>query len=227
VNIVRADFRTRSIEVENYFRFVRGLAEGTVELRSLPNQDVTSILPGQEELLKTLKASCYLLLYNLMESTMRNIVEAIFDDFQMKNVRYDACRSELKRIVLLNFRRRNPDKLMPKLLDLARDIITETFDKEEMFSGNLDARVIRETAERFGFTAPPSAQGWKLVTVKNARNDLAHGIKSFSEVGRDASASDLENARSQAVEILTTTIENVNTYLSKEEYLHGSASVVT
>lgn len=136
MNTVLTDFQTRAAEVENYFRFVRNLAEGTVELHNSPTGKTALPPSNQEELLKTLKASCYLLLYNLVESTMRNVIEAIFDDFQLKSIRYDACRSELKRLVLMNFRRRNPDKLMPKLLDLARDIITETFDKEEMFSGN-------------------------------------------------------------------------------------------
>jgi len=218
MNSVLTDFQTRSTEVESYFQFVRSLAEGTLEVRT-PGS-VTPLPNNQhEELLKTLKASCYLLLYNLVESTMRNLVEAIFEDFKSNEVRFDGCRSELKRLVLGNFRRRNMDKLMPKLLDLAKDVVTETFDKEEMFAGNLDARMIRETAERFGFAAPPTGQGWKLVTVKNARNDLAHGVKSFAEVGRDASASDLENARIQAVEILTTAITNVTAYLQNHEYL--------
>lgn len=222
MNTVLVDCQSRAAEVEKYFGFVRGLSEGTVSIRNSRDQqpDLNSL--EQAEFLKTLKASCYLLLYNLVESTMRNVVQQIFDEFRTRQIRYDVCRMELKRLVLLHFRRRNIDKLIPRLVDIARDIVTETFDKEEMFSGNLDAKMIRHTAERFGFAAPPKGQGAKLVTVKNARNDLAHGIKSFSEVGREASVDDLDQAKVQVVEILATTITNVSDYLTSRAYMDAT-----
>ncbi len=181
-------------------------------------------MQDHEELLKTFKATCYLLLYNLVESTMRNAIEAIFDELKTAGVGYDDCREELRREILKNFKKRDMDKLLPKLLSLARDVIHETFEGSESFSGNLDARAIRQTAMKFGFAVPAGSEFTMLQTVKNVRNDLAHGVKSFAEVGRNASPSDLEEARSQTVDILTKTLDNIRSYLSNRHYLLAPTS---
>jgi len=219
MNSVFADFQTRSNEVEGYFRFVLRLAGAEVALRETRSNGPVYSTHEHEELLKTLKATCYLLLYNLVESTMRNAVEAIFDELRTEGANFDQCREELRREILKNFKRRDVEKLLPKLLTLARDVVFETFERSEMFSGNLDARSIRMTAKRFGFAEPAGNKFWMLQTVKDVRNDLAHGVKSFAEVGRSASPSDLEEARSQTVGILAETLQNISDYVQKREYL--------
>ena len=60
----------------------------------------------------TLKASAYLLLDNLIEFTMKNAIEAIFDELQNQGVSFDDIRPELKKIILVNLKRRNPDKIL-------------------------------------------------------------------------------------------------------------------
>lgn len=211
---VFTDFETRVKEVEGYFNFVVRVAE-----EGLPaGQDLSSI-QEHEELLKTFKATCYLLLYNLVESTMRNAVEAIFEELKNTGVMFDDCRDELRQEILNNFKRRSMDKLLPRLLSLARDVVHETFEGNESFAGNLDARAIRKTAKRFGFTEPTGRDYSLLQTVKDLRNDLAHGVKSFAEVGRNASPQDLKNAREQTVEILSLTLENIKNYLENRHYL--------
>jgi hypothetical protein len=218
MNTVMLDFQTRSQEIEGYFRFVLRLAKQEVALQASAGTAGYSS-HEHEELLKTFKATCYLLLYNLVESTMRNAIEAIFDELQAKHASYDDCREELRREILKNFKKRNMDNLLPKLLSLARDVVHETFERSETFAGNLDAQTIKLTAKRFGFTEPAGNKFWMLQTVKNARNDLAHGVKSFADVGRNASPSDLELARAQTVTILTETLQNIDDYLRRQEYL--------
>lgn len=219
MNSVFADFQTRSKEVEGYFRFVLRLAEEKVSLRAADSNEAEYSTHEHEELLKTLKATCYLLLYNLVESTMRNAVEAIFDELRTQGASFDACREELRKEILKNFKKRDMERLLPKLIALARDVVFETFERSEMFAGNLDARAIKMTAKRFGFAEPVGNRFWLLQTVKDVRNDLAHGVKSFAEVGRSASPSDLEEARSQTVRILSETLQNISDYLQRREYL--------
>jgi hypothetical protein len=64
-----------------------------------------------------------------------------------------------------------------------------------LFSGNIDAREIRETAKSYGFSdktdGMKTQNGNDLLKIKTNRNDLAHGDKSFSDVGKDASAEEL------------------------------------
>lgn len=212
------DFRTRSGEVDGYFAFVVGMAERAVTLQTVPGWQLPGNL-ANDELLKTLKASCYLLLYNLVEATMRNAVEAIFEELKATRTSFDECRVELREEILKNFRKRSPDKLLTKLAAIACDVVHETFVASEIFSGNLDARSIRETARRYGFSEPTGSQFNLLLTVKNARNDLAHGVKSFVEVGRDATPDDLKDAKQQTFDILRQTLTNIEGYLTGRSYL--------
>jgi hypothetical protein len=216
---VKADFRERASEVRRYFHFVFAAANGSAEINIIKEDPDTLGIGERDELLKTLKASCYLLLYNLVESTMRNVIETIFDEFRAENVRFDDCRDEIKRLVLVNFRARNPDKLLAKLTDIACHVVTETFEAKEMFAGNIDAKEIRETADKFGFAPPSKNTGWMMRSVKDNRNDLAHGNKSFSEIGKDVTPDRLEEARKQTFVILFLTLRNVSTYLSRKKYL--------
>ena len=226
MNTVRADFDTRAAEVAGYFQFVLGLAEERLHVCK-PGSTEKAFPPDDHEgLLKTLKAGCYLLLYNLVESTMRNAIEAIFDELRTKKVGFDACREEIKQEVLSNFKKRNVDKLLPRLLDLARDVVVETFERSETFGGNLDAQTIRKTATRYGFPAPDGTKSWMLRTVKDNRNDLAHGVKSFADVGRNALPSELEEARKQTVAILSETLDNISDYLAQQHYLAANAGGV-
>jgi len=216
---VSKDFQQRRMEVLLYFRFVIDTCEGRITIPSHTKSKVLQVY-AQEELLKTLKASCYLLLYNLVESTLRGLIQQIFDEFKTQNIRYDDCRQEVKKIVVLNFRRRNfDDQLVQKLADLAIDIINESFDPDKLFSGNVDAKTIRETAEEYGFAPPATKATWTLREVKENRNDLAHGSKSFSEVGRDVTPQKLKMAYRQMTRVLSSTIKNVNTYVEKRHYL--------
>jgi hypothetical protein len=141
------DFNTRVQEINEYFSFLEGLDNKTIKLTSLENIDEEkNKLIDYDLLTKTLKANSFLLLYNLVESTMRNAIESIFDELQNKDISYDQIRPELKKIVLKNLKKRNIDDLHKSTTAISIDIITAGFDREDLFSGNLDGRKIKETA---------------------------------------------------------------------------------
>lgn len=222
------DFNERSKEVSKYFVFMKSLEQGTTKLCIEGIGGTNKIRKLEPELEKTLKASGFLLLYNLVESTMRNAIEAIFEELRSKGVSFDQVRPELKVIVLKNLQRRNPDKVLLNITAISLDIITAGFDKEELFSGNIDGRLIRETGGKYGFSCSTNyaktGDGHDLLTVKSNRNDLAHGIKSFAEVGRDQSMDDLLKIKKKVVKYLRQILENIETYLANKEYLDSFLS---
>ncbi|MGH8489596.1 MAG: MAE_28990/MAE_18760 family HEPN-like nuclease [Gammaproteobacteria bacterium] len=176
-----------------------------------------------ESLLKTLKANGFILLYNLVESTMKNAIEGVFEEFRAVDVSFDDCREEVRRIVLANLKAHNPDRVFSGLTPIAKRVLTETFRKEKAFAGNVDAKKIREVAKDYGFKEPRS-KGDNLLTVKSQRNDLAHGDKAFGEVGRDFDVERLMKIKTEVVTYLEEVLQNVSDYLSTQEYL---ASVAT
>ncbi len=221
------DFDERSEEVRKYFDFLKKLEQSNIKLSIEEKEENSKIREINPELLKTLKASGFLLLYNLVEATMRNAIEAIFDELRSKKVPYDQIRPELKKIVLKNLKKRNSDAVFSKITVISIDIITAGFDKEDLFSGNLDGRKIRDTAIEYGFSYSTdysiTGDGSDLRTVKTNRNDLAHGLKSFTEVGRDKTVDELLEIEDKVIKYLKQILSNIENYLENKEYLDKSA----
>jgi hypothetical protein len=220
------DFNERSKEVSKYFMFLKSLEQGTTKLSMQGQGGSSKIKEIDSELIKTLNASGFLLLYNLVESTMRNAIEAIFDELQGQGVSYDQITPQLKKIVLKNLKKRDPDKIFSSITAISIDIIIAGFDREDLFSGNLDGRKIRDTATEYGFSHTTNfaktGGGIDLLTIKKNRKDLAHGLKSFAEVGRDKSPDQLLEIKKKTVTYLRQILQNIEQYLSNKDYLDSS-----
>jgi len=57
--------------------------------------------------------------------------------------------------------------------------------------------------------------------MKN-RNDLAHGNKSFPEVGGETSIDDILKIKEEVIEYLQQILQNIQDYLENQEYLDNS-----
>jgi hypothetical protein len=87
----------------------------------------------------------------------------------------------------------------------------------------VDARLIKEIADKYGFSYQTdfakTKNGPNLVVIKSNRNDLAHGIKSFEEVGGYQTLEELLEMKEEVVEYLRQILKNIKTYLDNQEYL--------
>lgn len=223
---VLLDFNTRVQEINEYFLFVEGLINETTKLAVSENGDDQKIKTIDSELAKTLKANGFLLLYNLIESSMKNAIEAIFDELKGKQVSFNSVRIEIKKVVLQNFKNRSPEDIHTRITDISLDIITAGFKSRELFSGNIDRDEITKTARKYGFSFDTdyskTRHGENLYIIMRNRNDLAHGNKSFSEVGRDVSIGDLLKIKEEVIEYIKQILKNIETYLNSKEYLDSS-----
>jgi len=214
----QTDFRERVAEIEAYLAFVQKIEAGDTLLIQRDSQMPAYASTDQKNLIRTFQASAFLLLYNLMESTVSNAIEAIFDEFSNRGTSFDSCRPTIRRVVLGNLKQHNLDDILPDLNSLSIDIVTKTFQKNKIVSGNVDAKKIRDVADEYGF-ARPSADGNPLLTVKTSRNDLAHGSKSFAEVGRDYTIAQIISIKEKVVAYLDAMLINVTTYINQQHYL--------
>ncbi|KOR37896.1 hypothetical protein AM228_03585 [Planktothricoides sp. SR001] len=209
--------------MSRYFFFLKNLQEGSIQL-SMGHGEHTKTKKINDDLANTLKATGYLLLYNLIEATMRNAIEIIFDQLKNKNISFDEVRDDLKKIIIKNFKdNQSTDTLLANIQAISVDIISAGFNKEKLFSGNIDAKKIKEIAEMYGFSYKTNAKktkdGRDLITVKTNRNDLAHGFKSFEEVGKNATVDDLLKLQKRVICYLREILHNIESYLSHEAYL--------
>ncbi|MDH5669706.1 MAG: MAE_28990/MAE_18760 family HEPN-like nuclease [Nitrospira sp.] len=224
---MQEDFQTRVEQIEAYFAFIQALDNQTILLTRKDTEGPAYPTSHREDLLRTFKANLFLMLYNLMEATVKNAVESIFDELGRQGISFDSCRSEVKREVLSNLRNchnknhlrsRNVSDVLHLFQHFSTDAVTKTFQRTEVVSGNVDAREIRELADRYGF-GKPAADGNLLLTVKTHRNDLAHGDKSFAEVGRDFDVPRLEEVKTKTIAYLSQFITNVTEYVTQQHYL--------
>ena len=223
---VLIDFRERVEEINIYFGFLEKLGQETTQLSVLKDDGQRENIPLDYQLIKTLKANSFLLLYNLVESSMRNAVIAIFDELKNRRVSYNLVSTEIKKIVIENFKKRSPENIHSHIRDISTDIIAAGFQSQELFSGNIDQREISKTARNFGFSFDTeynkTKHGESLDMIMNKRNDLAHGNKSFAEIGKDITVEELLKIKEEVIADLEQILNNINQYITGQDYLDRS-----
>lgn len=220
---VIAEFKKRAEEVERYMVFLEAASN-----QQAPNLlGNPSMAPARidSELNKILKANAYLLLYNLMESSMRMSLRAIHEKLKTEGVGYDDLKVGLKKHVFVTVRNRNADEFVKLTSDskIAVALISNfEYQFENLISGNLDARKIRDIAKLYEFSDNTdkaiTRDGFHLVEIKQKRNDLAHGDVSFSDCGRDITVTDLRSLQMEVVAYVGQILRNIEAYLNNKDY---------
>lgn len=231
-------FDARCIEIKYYMDFIKciepektyiDLSETDVvghdQNDGADDQAATSRVSISNETKKILKANVYLLLYNLVESTVRNTLQAIYDHLEAKGVSFHDVRDELQLEVLKNLKRyiqnRDVVNFNQQINDISKDIVYMTFNPSDRFNGNVDAKLVREKVEKMGFSVVAEAfarDGVDLLSIKSQRNSLAHGELSFCDCGKDLVASDLDDMFERTKAYLAALIQCSESYIAQELY---------
>jgi hypothetical protein len=205
----RDAFERSRKEIERYFGFLQPFLDPTSS--SAPSQLDT-------ELQKIFKAAAMLLLYNVLEASVRNGMLAVYDSVNAAGIDYATASEELRH-AWLDQRLRSLDRLNTRydtfrkhaheLLDNVVRCVALEFDLDPEraldLAGNVDARKIRELATKHGINLNEELgedRGFRLLEVKTLRNRLAHGFLSFADCGRDLDWSAMNGAKDQVVEYL-------------------------
>ncbi|WP_125780991.1 MAE_28990/MAE_18760 family HEPN-like nuclease [Pseudoalteromonas rubra] len=181
--------------------------------------------------LPVIRSTVILSLYNVVESTITQVLARIHDEIISKKVSYNNLNKCIKDIVLVYFY-----KYKEKRSDIhdALDVLHNTVDmirgkgffeieynvmakSYQLYSGNLDAKIIRKIMKKYGIIIPESI-GTKLNSVKNGRNKLAHGEQSFEEYGRNVVLNVLESYLADVRAFLEEVISKTEEFLNNEAY---------
>jgi len=228
MNITKRDFDKRKDEVENDFSFLSILDDDeNTRLKYKKKGDLVEEKIS-DQLQKILIANGFLLLYNVIEATVRNSIVEIYYAIEDNGISFEQLSENLKKIWVEhstdnlkdgNFKQ---DTLRDTILKITESILTkETIslsnDKLD-FSGNLDAQKIRELATKYGFDMP--SNGRNLVTIKNKRNHLAHGEFTFSDIGKDFTVGELEKFKDETLVFLSDVINKIEKFIIDKQYIH-------
>lgn len=232
--IFRNDFDSKVCEVENYFSFLEKVEYEYVFLFKKGEEKPFII---NDELFKILKANGFLILYNLIESTILNTVVAIFDEIKQQNLSYTDI-SEKIRLYWSKHKYKYDETITEKRLfkrfhqivdEIINNIPIEIINRIE-YGGSLDANKIQKVSNDLGIDFSTKhyynedKHGKCLQKIKEYRNSLVHGKKSFSEIGREITYNEIDNIlglknyKDFTIEHLTHFLDSVEEYIKSEKY---------
>ena len=230
---IREEFDKRIVEIDLYFEILQ-----TIELDK-PKLSAYSLIENKQmevlfdsERIKILRANSFLLLYNLIESTIYNSIVSIFDKITDNQIKYFDMIEEVQRYWLNNLYKHDEKKkketIISTFMNIANQIFTDNISlvsNEISYGGSLDAQTIFETAKSMKIEIgnvhrvyDKNIHGETLKNIKNKRNWLAHGEKSFSEVGDNIAYPQLDEAKNHVRTFLEEFIKSVEEYIIKESY---------
>lgn len=222
MNTTRTEYKKRLQEVEIYLETIKLLDKGTctIECIDIGGKRYTQSIDA--DLAKILKANGFLILYNLIEATIRNSISAILNAIATDKLSFRKLSDSLKDIwigqELKNITEHGT--LKTKVIKVSEAILNDSllvFEKECInISGNIDAQKIREIANKFGYNE--SKDGRCLHTIKDKRNKLAHGEYTFSDVGKEYTSNDLMTYKKEVVLYIEDVLNNVECYINNKGY---------
>lgn len=231
--IIRDEFNNRIDEINSFYEILN-----IIELES-PKIIAYDLANSKEKIVNintskidTLRSTAYLLLYNLIESTIYNSITTIFDDIKDSGLKYSEVIDDVQKYWLNNIYKHNDNKkketIIETIINISNKItyeIIELASNEINYGGSLDAQKIFATAKSMKIDInnvhliyEKTKHGESLVDVKKKRNWLAHGEKSFIEVGSASTFSHLDDTRKNICDFLNEFITSVEIYVSNKHY---------
>lgn len=228
------EFNRRVAEIQKYFELVDRIEQlGAFSTNSITFPSGEYIVDS--DLQKILKSHCYLLLYNLVESSIRNGITAIHDVILTYQLTYKDLSPKIKRLWLLNDRSKSfRDSYIKKdtVADNLQELIESVLDDEMVsldpsnipISGNLDAKTIKELIDMYGFFGNLGVPSKEIDDILNfvvkIRCDLAHGNVSFCDASSQSliTWSKLVDDKDKLVKYWTHLLNNIDDYIEKKKY---------
>lgn len=216
-----AHYIRRKEDVEEYFRLLCFLLSFETHRNiSIQNIDTGKSLVITQEMQCVAKAQSLILLYNLVESTVCDCLNAIYDAIQDESLIFGNVSDDIKNMWRNYLKRKN----LPEKTKNDNDIINMAIRFDSLainISGSLDFRKIQEVFSKHGCLLDNSSRdtiAQSFLVVKNKRNLLAHGNISFSECGAHYLLSDLQKYKEHIVDYMQDVVNKTCDYIANKAY---------
>lgn len=220
------DFDYRKIEVEDYFSFLKIINDDATLIKYVNGAEIVE-KKISNKLQTMFIANAFLILYNLIESTVKNSIVEIYNKIKEDKNSYENLSENLQKIWInqkidnLKEGTYNHDTLLKTIQNIAKNVLakeTIALSKDDInISGNIDAKKIRELAKNIGFEK--SSNGRNLQNIKDKRNRLAHGEQTFYDVGKNFTFKELNGFKQETFDYLTDVIEKIEKFIVDQEYV--------
>ena len=219
--ILDANFEQRKEDVETHFRCL-SFIDSIETHKGIPVRDPSSgnELQVDQQMQCCIKAQTLVLLYNMVESTICDCLNYIYDAVADDGLIYADLTNEMRNMWTASCRRaKKPEKDLDESSKMPLLAVFETVAINT--SGSIDIRKIYDAFEKHGCKIIEDKReecGLSFLTVKSKRNLLAHGNVSFSQCGAGYSFNDLVKMKGEITVFLGIVIEATKKFVDKKRY---------
>lgn len=214
LNQAREVLSSRQAELNKFLSYLlqleTAILESNHENQILPSTDVTAMM----------KSAILIMNYSVAEATIVEIIDEVFCCVKSSGVSFkkisQGVRKQLISYKIKNLKSADDVKIESFIDDALRWVMEDSAfwlpDKltiREAFLGNLDAQKIRLVTDQMEVpirTSRRTRNGSDLKEMKDSRNQLAHGYRSFVELGQLKSVRDLKDQTKRIAEFLLAVI---------------------
>lgn len=232
-------FEDRLKEIETYLDLLDALEKEVQQ--GLPQfGEKGAIITVQQQ--KILYSSVYLQLYNLIEATVTNCIDAVatavIKDGAWQPIDLSAnLRREWVRYMARTHKELNYENRLESALSLCEHLVqalplSETeFKVEKGAGGSWDDLAIQDICKRIGLSLNLSQEVYSnikrpfkndegpLAFIKSLRNSLAHGSLSFAECGEGITSRELRDLKDRTASYLREVILSFKLFIDTQEFL--------
>lgn len=219
--MIEANFQRRIQDVNEIYQLLQFLLSiETHKGNPLKNPETGEHVIVTQEMQCIAKAQFLIVLYNLVESTVCDCLNGVYDTIWDDHLVFQELSDEMKKMWRNYLRRKNSPEAS-KSEEEMKDMPIK-FDTLAMnISGSLDFRKIQEVFSKHGCLLDTTSRETianSFLVVKNKRNSLAHGNVSFSACGSNYLLSDLLKFKVHIVDYMGDVVERTNKYISNGKY---------
>lgn len=178
-----------------------------------------------DELSHILKANLFVMLYNKVEFFFREFIFSIYDEILDRNVLFFQLKPHIQQIITDYLF--SKDSTKQKKYDLIKNLFENHItdykpEKANIANGNIDGKLIKKVLEQYKINPSPvyCTGDVKLHTLKNIRNELAHGEKSFSATGKQYSVNQVKQLKEDIERIFLALQDELEIFLNDKHYLN-------
>ncbi len=232
---IREEFDKRVAEINSFYEILSivELENPIISAKKVEEEGIIDThLHVNSVKIDTLRSTTYLLLYNLIESTVYNSIVSVFDEISDKGLKYFDIVEDVQEYWLNNLYKHDDKKkketIIKTIMTVAIQIFNNTItlaSNEINYGGSLNAPTIFKTAKSLKIDIgnvhrmyDEHTHGLILDDIKRKRNWLAHGEKTFTDVGSTISYSQLIEAKNYVFAFLNEFIAAVESYIQNQHY---------
>lgn len=237
MNDIQMTFNERKSEINDFIELLKFLEvkenntdeDGVSEFSKFFRVGNDKVNISFQRMINIMKSNLSLMIYNIIEFTISNLMDSIYEEIRVHNLSYLDVNDSIKKLWRKTILKaaNDPNATMSTFMKKNEEIIDKILDhsvinlqsRNTLPAGNLDGPNIKETLEKHGINMQcTNYRPLILANIKSQRNDLAHGSVSFVEALRDSTIGNIRNDANIIIAFLEELMLLVEEYIKNEAY---------